>query len=64
MLKWEAKRMQFLRKEQQPLRANNYQNIRDSVVGNDDDPTDVGQQIIVPAAHYSSGSSCKMPWLM
>ena len=47
--KIETERLQFLRREQQTLRADNYTSLRDSLLAADGDPRKVGQRVVLPA---------------
>ncbi|XP_071941100.1 uncharacterized protein [Antedon mediterranea] len=52
--KIETERLQYLRREQKSLRADSYQNFRDSILAEDSDPRTVGQRIILPSS-YTGG---------
>ena len=52
--KIETERLQFLRREQQTLRADNYMSLRDSLLSGDGDPRQVGQRVVLPAT-YTGG---------
>ena len=43
-----SKRLQFLRLEQDHLRADNYRDLQDAIVNQDGDPKNVGQKVILP----------------
>ena len=47
--KTEFERLQFLRREQDHLRADNYKDLRETIVNQDGDPRNVGQKEILPA---------------
>lgn len=47
--KIESERLQFLRREQGALRADNYKELHDAIVAGDGDPTNVGQKTVLPA---------------
>ena len=47
--KIECERLQFLRREQSTLRADNYRDLRDTLFSTDGDPRNVGQKVILPA---------------
>ena len=53
--KIETERLQFLRREQQTLRADNYGNLRDSILRDDGNPEQIGQRVVLPAT-YTGGS--------
>ncbi|KAG7159266.1 putative Helitron helicase-like domain-containing protein 3 [Homarus americanus] len=52
--KIETERLKFLRREQQSLRAENYSDLRDSLLAADGDPNQVGRRIVLPAT-YTGG---------
>lgn len=52
--KIETERLQFLRREQQTLRADNYSNLRDSILREDGNPEQFGQRVVLPAT-YTGG---------
>ena len=52
--KIETERLQFLRREQQTLRAESYTSLRDSLLAADGDPRQVGQRVVLPAT-YTGG---------
>ena len=64
--KIESELLQPLRREQDHLRADNYKDLRKTIVNRDGDPRNVGQKVILPAtfcgghATYLKGN--KMPW--
>ena len=47
--KIESERLQFLGREQNHLRADNYKGFRETIVNQDGDPRNVGQKVISPA---------------
>ena len=47
--KTETEQLQFLRREQKSLRADSYQDLRDALLDRDDDPSNVGRRIVLPA---------------
>ena len=47
--KVESERPHFLRREQNHLRADNYKDLRQTIVNQDGDPGYVGQRVILPA---------------
>ena len=47
--KIESERLQFLRREQKSLRAENYKELHDAIVSGDGDPRNVGQKVVLPA---------------
>ena len=47
--KIETERLQFLRREQKALRADCYQDLRDTILERDGDPNNVGRRIILPS---------------
>ena len=47
--KIETERLQFLRREQTALRADCYQDLRDTILERDGDPNNVGRRIILPS---------------
>ena len=47
--KIESERLQFLRREQDHLRADNYKDLRETIVNQEGDPRNVEQKIILPA---------------
>ena len=47
--KIESERLLFIRGEQKKLRADSYSTLRDSLVSDDADPSNVGQRVILPA---------------
>ena len=52
--KIETERLQFLRREQQTLRVDNYTSLRDCLLAADGDPRQVGQRVVLPAT-YTGG---------
>jgi hypothetical protein len=52
--KIETERLQYLRREHKTLRADNYNSLRDSILGGDADPRNLGQRIILPSS-YTAG---------
>ena len=50
--KVECERLHFIRREQKRLRADNYQELRDTIVNTDGNPQNVGQRIILPSTYY------------
>ncbi|KAG7177471.1 putative Helitron helicase-like domain at N-terminus-containing protein 2 [Homarus americanus] len=52
--KIETERLKFWRREQQSLRAENYSDLRDSLLAADGDPNQVGRRIVLPAT-YTGG---------
>ena len=48
ILQIETERLQFLRCDQIALRADCYQDLRDSIIDRDGDPSNVGRRIILP----------------
>ena len=49
--KIECERLQFIRREQKRLRADSYQELRDTIINTDGNPQNVGQRIILPATY-------------
>lgn len=49
--KIECERLQFIRREQKRLRADNYQELRDTIVNADGNPQNVGQRVILPSTY-------------
>ena len=49
--KIESERLQFLKKEQDHLRADNYKALRETIAYQDGDAWNVGQKIILPATY-------------
>ena len=47
--KIEFERLQFLRREQEHLRVDNYKDLWETIVNHDGDPRDVGQKVLLPA---------------
>ena len=47
--KIETERLQYLRREQSALRADNYKELHDAIVTGDGDPRNVGQKVVLPA---------------
>ena len=47
--KIETERLQYLRREQSALRADNYKELHDAIVAGDGDPRNVGQKVFLPA---------------
>lgn len=47
--KIETERLQFLRREQKALCADSYQDLRDALLDRDDDPSNVGRRVVLPA---------------
>ena len=45
---FESERLQFLRREQDYLRADNCKDLRETIVNQDGDPTNVEQRVILP----------------
>ena len=52
--KIETERLNFLKREQKTLRADNYQNFRDSILSGDADPRNIGHKVILPSS-YTGG---------
>ncbi|XP_042233760.1 uncharacterized protein LOC121873947 [Homarus americanus] len=52
--KIETERLKFWRREQQSLHAENYSDLRDSLLAADGDPNQVGRRIVLPAT-YTGG---------
>ena len=50
--KIESERLQFLRREQGRLRADNYRDLWDTIVNQDGDPRSTGQTVNLPATFY------------
>ena len=52
--KIECERLQYIRREQRRLRADNYQDLRDKIiiVNSDGNPNNVGQSVILPSSYY------------
>ena len=47
--KMESERLQFLRREQDHLKAHNYKDLLETMVNQDEDPRNNGQKVILPA---------------
>ena len=56
--KIESERLQFLRREQDHLRADGYKDLRETIVNQDGDPRNVGQKVILPVSFC--GGPCYM----
>ena len=56
--KMETERLLFIRREQQNLRADSYQHLRDSLFRDDGDPTHVVQCVILPSTFTGGPSTC------
>ena len=56
--KLETEHLQFIRREQKTLRADNYGSLHDSLLAGDGDPNNVGQRIVLPATF--TGGPCYM----
>ena len=54
----EPELLQFLRREQNHLKADNYKDLRETIINEDRAPCNVGQKVIVPA------TSCGGPHYM
>ena len=50
--KIECERPQYIRREQKRLRADNYQDLRDTIVNSDGNTNNVGQRVILPSSYY------------
>ena len=50
--KVETERLQYLRREQSKLRADCYQNLRDTLLVTDGDTNNVGQRVVLPATFH------------
>ena len=50
--KIESECLQFLRREQDHLRADNYKDFRETTANQDGDTRDVGQRVILPATFF------------
>ena len=51
--KIECERLQYnIRREQKRLRADNHQDLRDTIVNSDGNPNNVGQRVILPSSYY------------
>ena len=64
--KIESQRLQFLRREPDHLRADNYKDLWKTIVNQDGDPRNVGQEVILPATFCGEPrymfEGNKMPW--
>ena len=51
--KFKSERLQFLKREQDHLRADNYKDLRETILNQDGDPRNVGQKVILrgPTLH-------------
>ena len=59
--KIESDRLQFLMREQAPLRADNYNYLRETMVNQDGDSRNVGQKVILPAT-FCGGPRYMFEW--
>ena len=52
--KIETERLQYLRREQSALRADNYKELHDAIIAEDGDLRNVGQKVVLPPT-FTSG---------
>ena len=60
-----SERLQFLRREQDHLRADSCKDLRETIVNQDEDPRNVGQKVILlhfAEAHATCLKGNKLPW--